>query len=80
LLKKAGFERIPKNIEEAVVAYSLLNLGKYPEFEQFAINPQTVIRFNQYYQIFQQNSGNKLQAQAALRDFSDTYWYHVFFR
>lgn len=80
LLKSAGFDRIPKNIEEAVVAYSLLNLGKYPEFEGLIIQPETVIRFNQYYKIFQQNSGNKQQAQAALRDFSDTYWYHVFFR
>ena len=79
VLKKAGFERIPKNIEEAVVAYSLLNLGKYPEFDEFAINPQTVIRFNQYYQIFQKNSGNKLQAQKALSGFTDTYWYYVFF-
>ncbi|KAF0236561.1 MAG: hypothetical protein FD181_2664 [Prolixibacteraceae bacterium] len=80
LLKSAGFERIPKNIEEAVVAYSLLNLKKYPEFEGFEINPQTVIRFNEYYGIFQQNRGNKQQAQAALRDYSDTYWYHVVFR
>ncbi|HSO89472.1 MAG TPA: DUF6057 family protein, partial [Draconibacterium sp.] len=80
LLKSAGFNRIPKNIEEAVVAYSLLNLKKYPEFEGFTINPQTVIRFNEYYRIFQQNSGNKQQAQAALRDYSDTYWYHVVFR
>ena len=80
LLKSAGFNRIPKNIEEAVVAYSLLNLGKYPEFNGFEIKPQTVIRFNDYYRIFQQNSGNKQQAQVALRDFSDTYWYHVFFR
>jgi hypothetical protein len=80
LLKSAGFERIPKNIEEAVVAYSLLNLKKYPEFEGFEINPQTVIRFNDYYRIFQQNSSNKEQVQRALRDYSDTYWYHVVFR
>lgn len=80
LLKRAGFDMIPKNIEEAVVAYSLLNLGKYPEFEGFEINPQTVIRFNEYYKIFQQNNGNREQVQRALRDFSDTYWYHVFFR
>jgi hypothetical protein len=80
LLKSAGFNRIPKNIEEAIVAYSLLNLKKYPEFEGFEINPQTVIRFNDYYKIFQQNSSNKHQAQRALRDFSDTYWYHVVFR
>lgn len=80
LLKSARFERIPKNIEEAVVAFSLLNLGKYPEFDGFDFDPKTVIRFNEYYRIFQQNSGNKQQAQSALRDYSDTYWYYVFFR
>lgn len=80
LLKSAEFNRIPKNIEEAVVAYSLLNLKKYPEFEGFEINPQTVIRFNDFYRIFQQYSGNKQQVQAALHDYSDTYWFHVVFR
>ena len=80
LLKSAGFDRIPKNIEEAFVAYSLLNLKRYPEFEGFEINPQTVIRFNDYYRIFQQFSSNKEQAQRALSDYSDTYWYHVVFR
>lgn len=80
LLKTAGFEKIPKNIEEAVVAYSLLNLGKYPEFEGFTVQPETVISFNKYYQIFQQNRNNKQQAEKALQEYRDTYWYHVFFR
>ena len=80
LLKTAGFEKIPKNIEEAVVAYSLLNLGKYPEFEGFTVQPETVISFNRYYQIFKQNSNNKEQAEKALQEYRDTYWYHVFFR
>jgi len=79
LLKKAGFDKIPKNIEEAVVAYSLLNLGKYPEFDGFTIDPKTVILFDEYYKIFQQNKGSKQQAQRALQKFSDTYWYYVFF-
>lgn len=80
LLKTAGFEKIPKNIEEAVVAYSLLNLGKYPEFEGFTVQPETVISFNRYYQIFKQNSNNKAQAEKSLQEYHDTYWYHVFFR
>lgn len=80
LLKKAGFTYIPQNIEEAVVAYSLLNLGKYPEFDGFTVKPETVINFNRYYQIFQQNARNKEQAEKALQEFHDTYWYHVFFR
>ena len=80
LLQKTGETTIPKNAEEAVVAYSLLNLKKYPEFEGFVINPQTIIRFNEYYKIFQQNTANKEQAQNALKGFSETFWYYVFFR
>lgn len=78
-IEKAGFTRIPKNIEEAVVAYCLLNRISFPELEKLAINPQTVKRFDRYYQIFQQNSTNKTAAQRALREFKDTYWYYVFF-
>jgi len=80
MLKKAGFKILPKNIEEAVVAYSLLNLGKYPEFEYFVVKPETVIAFNRYYTKFQQNNNSKDRAEKALKEFSDTYWYHVFFR
>ncbi len=79
LLEKAGFSRIPKNIEEAVVAYYLLNQIPFPVTENLAINPQTVQRFDRYYQIFQQNSTNKTAAQRALHEFRDTYWYYVFF-
>lgn len=80
LLKKSGFQQLPKNIEEAVVAYSLLNLGKYPEFEGFKVKHETVIRFNEYYQIFQKNAQNKEKAEKALHEFADTYWFYVFFR
>lgn len=79
-LQKMDYTRIPKNVEEAVVAYSLLNLKKYPEFEGFTMNPQTVIRFNEYYRIFQQNQSSKEQARNALRNYSDTYWYYIMFR
>jgi hypothetical protein len=79
VLEKAGFTHIPKNIEEAVVAYCLLNQIPFPVLEKLAINPQTTQRFDRYYQIFQQNSANKTAAQRALREFKDTYWYYVFF-
>lgn len=81
VLKKMGYKQIPINVEEAVVAYSLLSQKKYPEFDGFTVNPQTVIRFNEYYRIFQQNQSSKEQAQRALvKDFGGTFWYYVFFR
>ncbi len=79
-MEKMGYTKIPKNVEEAVVTFKLLNVDKMPELKRLKINPQTEQRFQQYYKIFEQNSGNKLQAQRVLsRNFYDTYWYYVFF-
>ncbi|WP_167608758.1 DUF6057 family protein [Maribellus sediminis] len=78
-MEKAGYTKIPKNVEEAVVTYKLLRVGELPELTRLQINPQTEQRFQRYYQLFQQNQGNKQKAQNALREFADTYWYYVFF-
>lgn len=81
LMETMGYKKIPKNVEEAIVTYKMLNVGKLPELKRLMINPDTEKRFQKYYQTYQQFNGNKLAAQKALaRDFSDTYWYHVFFR
>jgi len=80
VMEQAGYSRIPKNVEEAVVTYKLLKVGEMPELSRLRVNPQTGERFQVYYRTFQQNQGNKQLAQRALaRDFSDTYWYYVFF-
>lgn len=80
-LEKMGYSSIPKNVEEAVVTYKMLKLGKMPKLNHLKIKPETVKRFQAYYQIYQQNSGNKLVAQKALvPKFGDTYWYYVFFK
>ncbi|MBT3386191.1 MAG: hypothetical protein HN778_15990 [Prolixibacteraceae bacterium] len=51
-LEKYGYERIPKNIEEAVVAYKLLNIGSLPELNTLKINPQTEQRFKLFIKFF----------------------------
>ena len=79
MLENAGFQWIPKNIEEAVVAYCLLNQLPFPALEKLAINPQTPQQFQQYYQIFQQKGATREQAQRALQKYAGTYWYYVFF-
>lgn len=81
IMEKAGYTRIPKNVEEAVVSYKLLKVGEMPELHKLRINPQTEQKFQQYYRIFQQNRNNRQQAQIALsKEFADTFWYYVFFR
>ncbi|MCG6188421.1 DUF6057 family protein [Maribellus maritimus] len=80
ILERCGIRKIPKNVEEAVVAYQQLKVGEMPELERLTVTRETVQRFRQYYQVFQQNSSNREQAKRALsQNFSDTFWFYVFF-
>jgi hypothetical protein len=79
-LEKAGYTKIPKNVEEVVVAYMLFEMGEMPPFENLKINQETEQRFQQFNRIFRQNQQNKQMAKRALApEFADTYWYYVFF-
>ena len=80
VMEKAGYSQIPKNVEEVVVSYKLLKVGDIPEMNRQQINTCTEQRFQLFYRIFQQYRGSKQQAQQAwAKEFSDTYWYYVFF-
>jgi len=80
LLEKAGFKRIPKNIEEAAIACRLLKVAELPDLKYLQLSSVSAQRFTEYYKIFEQNSSNKLHAQRALsHNFADTFWYYVFF-
>lgn len=80
LLEKAGYNHIPRHIDEAATGFKLLNMGGFPNLDYLRIHTETEQRFRQYYQIFQQNSSSREQAQRALYpQFSDTFWYYLFF-
>jgi len=80
LLEKAGYNRIPRHIDEAATGFKMLNMGEFPQLEYLRTKADTEQRFRQYYQIFQQNSNSREQAQRALYpQFSDTFWYYLFF-
>jgi hypothetical protein len=80
LLEKSGYRRIPLHIQEAAAGYKQLQMGPSPELEYLKIDPQVEQRFRQYYQVFQQNSSSREQAQRALYpNFRTTFWYYLFF-
>ncbi len=80
LLEKAEYARLPKHIDEAVSGYKMLRMGDFPDLEYLDSSKETEHRFNQYYQVFQQNNSSRLQAQRALhQNFADTFWYYLFF-
>lgn len=79
LMEKMGYTRIPKNVEEAVVADVLLK-GKIPHMERLSIDKKTMDDFDRFYTISQQNQSSRQLAQKALTPgFGNTYWYFVFF-
>jgi len=80
LLEKAGYDHIPRHIDEAATGFKLLNMGEFPQLDYLRTTAETEQRFRQYYQVFQQNSNSREQAQRALfPQFSDTFWYYLFF-
>jgi len=80
LLEKAGYNHIPRHIDEAATGFKLLNMGEFPQLEFLRTRAETEQRFRQYYQIFQQNSNSRELAQRALYpQFSETFWYYLFF-
>lgn len=80
VMEKAGYTRLPKNVEEVVATYQLLKVGEMPELTYLTVSRQTKLRFQEFYKIFQQNQGSKSLAQRALtKNFAHTYWYYVFF-
>jgi hypothetical protein len=80
LLEKAGYNRMPRSIDEAATGFKLLNMGEFPQMEYLRTNSSTEQRFRQYYQLFQQNSNSREQAQRALYpQFSHSFWYYLFF-
>ena len=79
LMEKIGYSKIPKNVEEAVVADVLLK-GKMPQLGSLSIDKQTMENFDRFYTIFQQNQSSLQMAQKALApNFGNTYWYYVSF-
>lgn len=80
LLEKAGYKHIPRHIDEAATGFKLLNMGEFPHLDYLRTRTETEQRFRQYYQIFQQNSNSREQAQRTLfPQFSDSFWYYLFF-
>ena len=80
LLEKAGYNHIPRHIDEAATGFKLLNMGEFPQLDYLRTTVETEQRFSQYYQIFQQNSISREQTQRALYpQFSNTFWYYLFF-
>jgi hypothetical protein len=78
---KAGYTRLPVNIEEAVEAISLMNKGQLPFTGNIPVSRETENRWNQYLTIFGQYNTDLKAAEPSLRkQFGNTFWYYAFYK
>jgi hypothetical protein len=79
--EKAGYTRLPVNIEEAAEALSLMNKGQLPFTGNIRVSKETEARWNQFLTIFGQYETDLKAAEPALRkQFGNTFWYYTFYR
>ena len=81
MLEAAGYKKLPRYVEEAVVGYTRLQNKEIPELKYLKVQPGTEERFHRYFTLLQQNGSSREQAQRALHpQYSTSYWYYLLFR
>lgn len=78
-MKDLGYTRIPRHIEEAVLAY-YNSTGEIPNLGGLAINQETKTRFDQYVTAFKINQTNSIKGKENMRTkFGNTFWFYFHF-
>jgi hypothetical protein len=76
-----GYIKIPVHVEEAAIAYKILNRVSLPYPIKLHIDPSVELRFNQFIQTFQSYGADLKSAEPALKkQFGNTFWYYAFYR
>jgi hypothetical protein len=80
VMKKMGYTRIPRHIEEAILIY-YNSKGVFPDLGGLTVSAETQMRFDQYFTTYvgaRQNPSSlkeKMQKQ-----FGNTFWYYYHFK
>jgi Family of unknown function (DUF6057) len=79
-MKKMGYTRIPRHVEEAALVYYDLT-GNIPELGGLKISLETQLRFRQYVTIYKSMRQNPSVDNKTLRDqFGNTFWFYFHFK
>jgi len=79
-LRDLDYERIPKHIEEAILAYHN-STKQMPELYGYTLSNQSKEKFNQYISMYNLYRKNPLQLNLRMEEnFSDTFWYYFHFK
>jgi len=80
LMKKMGYARIPRHIEEAVMIY-YNSKGVFPEMGGLMISNETRMHFDQYYTAYVSTRQNPaLQKEKMKEQFANTFWFYFHFK
>ena len=80
LMKKMGYTRIPRHIEEAILLY-YNSKGVYPDMGGLTISNETHMRFDQYFATYMTARQNPSTLKEKMqKQFSNTFWYYFQFK
>jgi hypothetical protein len=80
LMKKMGYTRIPRHIEEAVLLY-YNSKGVFPDMGGLTISNETRMRFDQYFATYMTARQNPSTLKEKMqKQFSNTFWYYFHFK
>jgi hypothetical protein len=79
LLKKMGYTRIPRHIEEAILMYQN-STGRYPDLGGLTLSRESMERFDAYFNTYIKARNNPSSFKEIMRSrFGNTYWYYYHF-
>ncbi|MGM0530784.1 MAG: DUF6057 family protein, partial [Bacteroidota bacterium] len=79
-MEDLGYERPPRHVEEAALAYSN-STGNLPDLGKFSIRKDIKLRFQQYISTYKKTRENPSQGRQQMQNqFSNTFWYYFHFK
>jgi len=80
LMKKMGYTRIPRHIEEAILIY-YNSQGVFPDLGGLSISNETKARFDHYFTTYVTARQNPSTLKETMqKQFSNTFWYYFHFK
>ena len=80
LMKKMGYSKIPRHIEEAIMIY-YNSQKKLPDMGGLTVSNETRIRFDNYFSSYVNARQNPETLMEKMQEqFSDTFWYYFHFK
>lgn len=79
LMKKMGYTRIPRHIEEAIMIY-YNSKGVFPDMGGLTVSNETFLRFDQYFATYMTARQNPSTFKEKMQKFNNTFWYYFHFK